>query len=132
MRRAPPRVHALDRVYFRLNDFAISRTKRIDLSALVDGSVARAGRSPARKHGVEGLTAADAGQPVPCRRLLEEMARLRCDFSFLRRSFRRDLATRSVQSTIAGIRSAWRDCVARDAAVARDHATLSTIIRDLA
>ena len=126
--------YPLDRVYFGLNDFAISRGSGSIFSALVDGSVARAREAFAGTcFGVGGLTAADAGQPVPCRRLLEEMARLRCDFSFLRRSFRRDLATRSVQSTIAGIRSAWRDCVARDAAaVARDHATLSTIIRDLA
>jgi hypothetical protein len=126
--------YPLDRVYFGLNDFAISRGSRSIFSALVDGSVARARAAFAGTcFGVGGLTAADAGQPVPCRRLLEEMARLRCDFSFLRRSFRRDLATRSVHSTIAGIRSAWRDCVARDAAaVARDHASLCTIIRDLA
>jgi hypothetical protein len=125
--------YPLDRVYFGLNDFAISRGSRSIFAALVDGSVARARTAFAGTcFGVGGLTAADAGQPVPCRRLLQEMARLRCDFSFLRRSFRRDLATRSAQSAVAGIQSAWRECVARDAvAVAHDHASLCTIIRDL-
>jgi hypothetical protein len=124
----------LDRVYFGLNDFAISRGSRSIFLAFVDGSVARAREAFADTcFGVGGLTAADAGRPVPCRRLLEEMARLRCDFSFLRRSFRRDLATRSVQSTVSGIKSAWRDCAARDAAaVARDHASLCAIVRGLA
>lgn len=124
----------LDRVYFGLNDFAISRGSRSIFLAFVDGSVARARDAFAGTcFGVGGLTAADAGSPVPCRRLIEEMARLRCDFTFLRRSFRRDLATRSVHATVAGIRSAWRDCLLRDdEAIARDHRSFCSIIRELA
>jgi hypothetical protein len=126
--------YPLDRVYFGLNDFAISRGSRSIFLAFIDGSVERARQAfTGARFGVGGLTAADAGHPVPCRRLLEEMARLRCDFTFLRRSFRRDLATRSVQSAVAGIRSAWRECIGRDpGAVARDHVNLCAIVRDLA
>jgi hypothetical protein len=82
--------------------------------------------------GFGGLTAADAGHPVPCRLLIEEMARLRCDFTFLRRSFRRDHAARPAQAIIAGIHAAWAECAARPlAAVSRDHERLCTLLRDL-
>ena len=121
----------LDRVYFGLNDFAISRGGGSIFRAVLDGSVARAREAfSAVPFGFGGLTAADAGHPVPCRRLIEEMARLQCDFSFLRRSFRRDYATRP--AIIDGITAAWTECTQRDpAAVVRDHERLRAVIRDL-
>jgi hypothetical protein len=123
----------LDRVYFGLNDFAISRGGGSIFCAVLDGSVARARDAFAGTcFGFGGLTAADAGHPVPCRLLIEEMARLRCDFTFLRRSFRRDHAARPAQAIIAGIHAAWAECAARPpAAVSRDHERLCTLLRDL-
>jgi hypothetical protein len=123
----------LDRVYFGLNDFAISRGGGSIFKAVFDGSVARAREAFAEtRFGFGGLTAIDGGHPVPCRRLLEEMARLKCDFCFLRRTFRRDLASRTATSIVAGLDAAWRECLARDAAaIERDHAALCTILRDL-
>jgi hypothetical protein len=124
----------LDRVYFGLNDFAISRGGGSIFRAVLDGSVARArDRFAGIPFGFGGLTAIDAGHPVPCRRLLEEMARLDCTFSFVRRSFRRDTAGRDVRATAAGIQAAWRECIARDAgASARDHAALREILHAIA
>ena len=56
---------------------------------------------------------------------------LRC--RWLRRSFRRDLATRPAAAIVSGLGEAWRDCVSRDAAtVERDHAALCAILHDLA
>jgi len=70
---------------------------------------------------------------VPCHRLLEEMARLQCDFCFLRRSFRRDLASRPAGAIVAGLETAWRGCLSRDsAAIERDHAALCGILCGLA
>jgi hypothetical protein len=123
----------LDRVYFGLNDFAISRGGGSIFCAVLDGSVARARDAFAGTcFGFGGLTAADAGHPVPCRLLIEEMARLHCDCTFLRRSFRRDHAARPAQAIIAGIHAAWAECAARPlAAVSRDHERLCTLLRDL-
>jgi hypothetical protein len=124
----------LDRVYFGLNDFAISRGGGSIFRAVLDRSVERAriafGTTP---FGFGGLTSVDAGHPVPCRRLIEELARVRCDFTFLRRSFRRDLATRRLPDILEGIRTAWRSSVRRDPAiVARDHLHLQRILSELA
>lgn len=124
----------VDRVYFGLNDFAISRGGGSIFKAVLDGSVARARAAFAgTRFGFGGLTAVDGGHPVPCRRLLEEMARLKCDFCFLRRTFRRDLVTRPAAAIVLGLEAAWRDCVSRDdATIERDRAALCAILCDLA
>jgi hypothetical protein len=124
----------LDRVYFGLNDFAISRGGGSIFRAVSDGSVQRAREAFANAcFGFGGLTAVDAGHPVPCRRLIEEMARLGCQFTFLRRSFRRDLTTRAAHHVVSDILGAWHRCVQRDdEAVDRDHEELKRIIRELA
>ena len=126
--------YPLDRVYFGLNDFAISRGGGSIFRAVLDGSVERARAAfPTNRFGFGGLTAVDAGHPVPCRRLLEELARLRCDFTFLRRSFRRDLTSRSLPDVVSGIRAAWWESISREpVAVARDHLHLQGILRELA
>jgi hypothetical protein len=123
----------LDRVYFGLNDFAISRGGGSIFRAVLDGSVERARAAFATtRFGFGGLTAVDAGYPVPCARLIEELARLRCEFTFLRRSFRRDLATRRLPDVLTGIRAAWHESVGRDPdLVTRDHRQLQRILREL-
>ena len=65
--------------------------------------------------GFGGLTLPDRGAPVPCRRLIAEMVRLDCSFSFLRRSFRRDVARNQVGAAMTHIREAI------DAAQRRGH-----------
>jgi HpcH/HpaI aldolase/citrate lyase family len=124
----------LDRVYFGLNDFAISRGGGSIFRAVLDGSVERARIAfGSTRFGFGGLTAVDAGDPVPCRMLIEELARVRCDFTFLRRSFRRDLATRRLPDVLTGIRTAWHASVRRDLAiVAGDHLHLQRILSELA
>jgi hypothetical protein len=125
--------YPVHRVYFGLNDFAISRGGGSIFRAILDGSVQRVREAfHDVNFGFGGVTAVDAGDPVPCRHLIEEMARLDCGFCFVRRSFRRDLSSRSLASMIEGIHSHWRLCRARDAAaVARDHGCLETILREL-
>lgn len=104
----------VDRVYFGLNDHAISCGSGCIFQALVDGSVDRAREAFAHTpFGVAGMTAIDAGAPLPARLLLAELARLRCDFTFLRRSFRRDTQHRDPGDIVAGIREAWVSLVTR-------------------
>lgn len=123
----------VDRVYFGLNDFAISRGGGSIFKALLDGSVERMREVFSRpKFGFGGVTAIDSGHPVPAKCLLQEMARLGCDFSFLRRSFRRDTAQRDPRAVVSAIEDYWRQCKGRDAAtVERDRHTLEALLGEL-
>ncbi len=85
----------LEMVYVGLNDLCIDRKGRTIFDALVDGTVERLREIfSGTLFGFAGLTVVDRGEPVPCRLLLAEMVRIGCDFTFLRRSFRRDIAGR--------------------------------------
>jgi hypothetical protein len=104
----------LDAVYVGLNDLAISRGTPCIFTALADGTVERLrdafGDTP---FGFGGLTVVELGHPIPCMRLLEEMARLRSSFTFLRRSFRRDTVGRDVAAVVRQIQETWRQLLQR-------------------
>jgi hypothetical protein len=110
----------LQRVYFGLNDFAISRGGGSIFRAVRDGTVARV-REWFREaaFGFGGMTAVGGGSPVPAELLLQEMARLDCRYTFLRRSFRRDVTTRDPAEVVGGIQRAWERLRSRDPAVVR-------------
>ena len=82
----------VSRVYMGLNDLGIERQTPNIFTAVADGLV-----EEVRAHfskvpfGFAGLTRPDAGYPIPCRLLIGEMARLGTEFTFLRRSFYRDV-----------------------------------------
>ncbi|MFC1705534.1 hypothetical protein ACFL59_01785 [Planctomycetota bacterium] len=84
----------LSRVYVGLNDLAIERGSPNLFVALLDGTVDRIRAAFEVPFGFGGLTLPEAGEPIPCRLLLREMMRLRCHFSFLRRSYHRDMEGR--------------------------------------
>lgn len=81
----------LSRVYVGLNDLTIDRGGRCIFSSVLDGTVERVREKFAVPFGFAGMTMVHRGFPVPCRLLIAEMARLGCDFTFLRRSFHRDI-----------------------------------------
>lgn len=81
----------LSRVYVGLNDLAIERRSTNIFGAVADGTVERVRRKLPHPFGFAGLTLPERGEPIPCRLLIGEMARLDCRFSFLRRSFHRDV-----------------------------------------
>ncbi|MDQ7743548.1 hypothetical protein [Hydrogenophaga pseudoflava] len=123
----------LDRVYFGLNDFAISRGGGSIFRAVLDGSVERAREAFSHTpFGFGGVTAVDGGTPVPCARLLEEMARLDCQFVFLRRSFRRDVQRLGAARLTAEVAAYWQRCRARTAAeTAHDRRTLERLLAEV-
>lgn len=123
----------LDRAYFGLNDFAISRGGGSIFRAVLDGSVERAREAFAGvDFGFGGITAIDAGAPVPCARLVEEMARLDCSFSFLRRSFRRDVPHVGAAALVAGVQDYWQHCRRREAvAIEHDRRSLQRVLREV-
>ncbi len=115
----------ISRVYVGLNDLSIERKSQSIFEALTDGLVDEIRPLFGVPFGVAGLTLPECGRPIPCRLLIGEMARLSCGFSFLRRSWRRDIAGRDPAAGFARIRSALEGAGRRSAAeIARDRADL--------
>lgn len=81
----------LTRGYVGLNDLAIERGTKNIFRAVADGIIEEIREAFQIPFGFAGLTVPDRGFPIPCRLLIAEMVRLRCSFSFLRRSFLRDI-----------------------------------------
>jgi hypothetical protein len=96
----------LTRVYVGLNDLAIDRKSPNIFTALADGTVESVRRAFRVPFGFGGLTVPDRGAPVPCRLLIGEMIRIGCSFSFLRRSFLRDVRGRDFNVEIQRIKKA--------------------------
>jgi HpcH/HpaI aldolase/citrate lyase family protein len=119
----------LSRVYVGLNDLAIERRSPSIFEPLVDGTLERLRPLFRVPFGFGGLTLPDRGAPVPCRLLLGEMARLECSFSFLRRSFHRDIRDRDLRVEVQRLRRAIATSAARsEEAVARDRAELERLV----
>lgn len=86
----------LTMVYMGLNDLALDRGRDL-FDAVADGTVERVRRAFSEvPFGFAGLTVLDRGAPVPTAHLASYMGRLGCDFTFLRRSWRADIAGRDV------------------------------------
>jgi hypothetical protein len=119
----------LSRVYVGLNDLAIARGAASIFSAVLDGTVERVRKHITVPFGFGGLTLPNRGTPIPCRLLLGEMARLRCGFSFLRRSFHRDAHAVGPAKAISEIVRAFRQARQRDVdEVRRDRMLLDAAI----
>jgi hypothetical protein len=123
----------VSRVYVGLNDLAIERRTPSIFTALADGTVASLRRvCDGVPFGFGGMTVPELGHPIPATLMLGELLRLRADFTFLRRSFWRDVADRDAASAVASIHAAVAAATKRDAqAVGRDRAALVAAIEGL-
>ena len=122
----------LARVYVGLNDLAIERGASSIFAAVRDRTVERVREQFTSPFGFGGLTSPGCGSPVPSRLIAAELARLGCDFSFLRRSFARDSAGKPLAPELERIRRMVGDAFARPAAaVERDRAELASAIERL-
>ncbi len=121
----------LSRLYVGLNDLAIERSTRNIFTAVAEGTVEGLRRALGEiPFGMAGLTLPDRGSPIPCRLLIGEMVRIGCDFSFLRRSFHRDILGRDPAIEIPRLLEAIRQAHLRSPeAVARDRHDLEAAIR---
>lgn len=117
-------------VYVGLNDLAIERGSQSLFTALVDGTVESVRESFSNvPFGFAGPGVPDseatANFPIPPALLLGELARLRADFTTLRRSFWRYVEGRDVAVALATMASAAQAAASRDAeTVASDHRAL--------
>jgi hypothetical protein len=115
----------LTRVYVGLNDLSIERKSRSIFEPLTDGLADGIRPLFTVPFGLAGLTLPECGRPVPCRLLIGEMARLACGFSFLRRSWRRDMLGRDPRVEVPRLRAAIDRAGQRSAEeIARDRAEL--------
>ncbi|MFO1518675.1 MAG: aldolase/citrate lyase family protein [bacterium] len=105
----------LSRVYVGLNDLAIERKSPQLFAPLLDGILEEIRGAFYTPFGFGGLTLPHLGVPVPCRLLLGEMARLDCQFTFLRRSFYRDTRPERWPSQIPSILEAFEQARRRSA-----------------
>lgn len=129
----------LVQVYVGLNDLAISRGLRSDagaseiFDAVADGTVQSLRRTFAlHEFGFGGVTVVGGGSPVPCRLLMAEMSRLGCTFSFLRRSFKRDVEGRDMAAEVARVHELWRRLGRREPSeIDHDHEELLDRLRGL-
>ena len=103
-------------VYFGLNDYAIATREFNIFLPLSNGVLQRAREAaPSKRFGFGGLTHPSLGYPLPCIMILDELERLGCQMTFLRRSFRRDLRHVSAADIAAGIADAWAHACERSA-----------------
>jgi hypothetical protein len=105
----------LRRVYVGLNDLSIQRHTPNIFTPLVDGTIEAIRPHFPMPFGFGGLTLPECGKPIPCRLLIAEMIRLDCQFSFLRRSFHRDIQGRHPQIEIPRLRQALQQARQRSA-----------------
>lgn len=122
----------LRRVFVGLNDLMIERRSRHLFEGVLDGTVERLRpRFRSLAFGFGGMTLPDRGHPVPSRLMIAELARMHCDFTFLRRSFYRDVAASGLDpaEAVARMRGAWATACARSpAAVAAERGELWAIL----
>ena len=116
----------LTRMYLGLNDLQIDRASAHLFAAVADGTVEHVrdavGGVP---FGFGGLTLPGCGRPLETKHLINEMARLDCSFTFLRRSFFRDARGAPPAPLLADITAAFASARHRDpGAVERDRSAL--------
>ncbi|TPV54276.1 hypothetical protein FJ444_18995 [Aestuariibacter sp. GS-14] len=100
--------------FIGLNDLMISRSGNYIWDPLIDGTVDWIYEQlPGRELGFGGITLLEYGYPLPFKLLVKEMARLGCSFSFLRRSFYRDIQTLDPRQECNKVREYWDTCLAR-------------------
>ena len=113
----------INRIYVGLNDLHIQRGTKSIFAPLADGLLGEIRQNCSNvKFGFGGLTLPDCGTPVPAKHLYAEMARLNCCFTFLRRSFYRDIIGKDIGKELAGIQAAMQDMQSRTPdQVSKDH-----------
>lgn len=120
----------LSRVYVGLNDLAISRGTASIFTPLIDGLLEEVRSCFRQPFGFAGATLPDRGSPIPCRLLINEMARLKTNFTFLRRSFYRDLRhqpfAESVRSIQNGVQQTFQN---QSTTLQHHHKTLETCVK---
>ncbi len=82
---------SLNRIYVGLNDWAIENSRKNIFFPIASGELEQLRKEISLPFGFGGVTLPDLGFPIPAKLLIAEIFRLNCHFSFLRRSFLKDI-----------------------------------------
>lgn len=116
---------SIARIFVGLNDLCLSYGNKSIFDAIRDGTVQDIRRKIKKvKFGLAGLTLPDCGEPLAAQHLFNELSRLRCDYTFLRRSFFRDTKTQQPQYAIPCIKDAIAAAEMRSAEAMKTDARL--------
>ena len=95
-----------DYVYIGLHDLMIERGGRVIWEAVIDGTVQKIFESlKGRSYGFGGITVLGGGDPINFEYILHELTRLNCSLSFLRRTFKKEIMDRNMETEIKALRS---------------------------
>ncbi|MFP4228729.1 MAG: hypothetical protein ACLFTE_07875, partial [Salinivenus sp.] len=98
-----------DHAYVGLNDLMISRKGNWLWEPFLDGTVDWIyDQLHGRSVGIGGVTVVGGGFPIPFIDLLREMARLGCQLSFLRRTFKREIEDRRLKPELQAVQAVWQ------------------------
>ena len=119
----------LDVVFVGLNDLMISFGTPSIFTALASGILDTARkRLSVPLFGLGGVTVLDRGKPLPCAVFLQEMARLHCNMTFMRRSYKRDIVGRDAGREMRALKAYWRQLAKRTSSqVKADHRIFRTM-----
>lgn len=94
----------IHRFFVGLNDLSIQRESRNLFLPFIDGTIDELRPKISKKFGIAGLTHPDAGEPIPCSYLINQMKKYHSSFGFLRRSFYKDLAKYTISEILNSLR----------------------------
>lgn len=122
-----------NRIYVGLNDLRIERGTRSIFAPLGDGLLEKLrANCDGVAFGFGGLTLPGKGAPLHVGHLYAEMARLGCGFTFLRRSFYRDIGNLSLDQALASVQREIQQYRRRSsAAIALDFEETSRAVQAL-
>ena len=98
---------SVKRVYIGLNDLALQRGLKNIFESVRDGTVEQI-RNNLPSHipfGFAGLTSPPNGHPIPTELLMAEMIRVGASFTYLRRSFKRDVPVENLKPAVLTMRN---------------------------
>ena len=112
-----------DYAFIGLNDLMISREGNWLWEPLYDGTLDEVcGHLAGRQIGFGGITVVGGGEPLRFTDLLREYGRLGCTFSFLRRTFQKEIGDRDLGAELRAVQGAWAATSQRGPiAVEQDH-----------
>ena len=111
-----------DFAYIGLNDLMLSKKGRYIWEPLLDSSVEYiCTKLQGREYGFGGVTIIGGGSPLPCSLLIDEYTRLGCSLSFMRRTFKHEVAqTKAVSEKVKNIQAYIATSLARTS-VQKEH-----------
>lgn len=93
-----------DYVYIGLNDLMVAKGSTSIWEAVIDGTVEYICNAlKGKAYGFGGVTVLGGGNPISIELLIHEYIRLKCNLSFLRRTFKREFLDRDIEAEIRAI-----------------------------